>query len=29
MYNIVTAKSTIRHLAFSTQVVVWNLLEQY
>ena len=26
MYNIVTTKRTIRHLAFSTQVVVWNLL---
>ena len=26
MYNIVTTKRTIRHFAFSTQVVVWNLL---
>ena len=26
MYNTVTTKRTIRHFAFSTQVVVWNLL---
>lgn len=26
MYNIVTTKRTIRNFAFSTQVLVWNLL---